>query len=427
MATELLNILKTELEKNDNVAKNVAQKRLFVDFMRAAAATDESGKATKTLTKLFKGESIDDIMPVNPESLIDWSEIKGADREKRDIERNFLTPLLFPHLFEQGKGLLMYGPPGTGKTYICKAIVSQFKKLTGQDISLYAPNGANIKGGIVGATEQNILKYFAAAQASADELKEQIGGEKKTNSILFMDEVEALAGRRDGKDIHMTSSVNVLLQLLDGAGGEYKDVLFIAATNIPWALDSAILRRFTSTLFIDLPTDGARFETIKSEIMRRIRVTNCDSQLCNAFFVKLTEWSGASTDANADEFLNPFLLQTGRTTRGGISGMLGYTLSDISRVIKIALNRVSENHLYVKGRASNCVFIPDPQCMNCDPCKLSDDDRDSIKLDIITDIIGNEHIFKNVFESFATTTNIEEYRNYIRYYKNPSGFTPPAN
>ena len=389
-----------------------AKKDVLHESMVAAAKMDQTGKSMQMLSQLSNGEGISDITPVDPSSMIAWNDIVGAEREKRDIERDFLTPLRFPNLFTQGKSLLMYGPPGTGKTYICKGIVSQFESLTGKKVTMFAPTAANIKGGLVGETEQNIRRYFKAAQDAADE--------SGMSTILFMDEVEALAGRRDGKDIHMTSSVNVLLQLLDGVSNEFKDVIFIAATNIPWGLDSAILRRFSSKLFVDLPTDKARRETIYQLLSKRV---NCTLKECMSLVDTLTIWSGADKTVNTDTLLQPFLSGTGRETRGGIVGMLGYTLSDLTKVIKSTLNKIGTDKLLQLGKSKNCIIISDPTCPNCDPCDMSDDIRNVML--VTEDIVKHINMFKSSFMEFKATTNIEEYRNYIRYYSNPGGFIPP--
>ena len=397
--------------KTDQVSD--ANRQIIVKAMTSAADMDMSGKSLTMLNKLNNGEDISEILPVPEDGLLKWDEIIGAEREKRDIEREFLTPLLFPGLFKQGTSLLMYGPPGTGKTYICKGIVSQFKELLGnKNVSMFAPSAANIKGGLVGETEKNIRRYFQAAQDAADE--------SGTKSILFMDEVEALAGRRDGKDIHMTSSVNVLLQLLDGVSNEFNSVIFIAATNIPWGLDSAILRRFSSKLFVDLPTDNTRLETIKSVIKKRLVENDCEESRCDALFTQLSIWSGAASTVNSDELLHTFLLQTNRLSRGGIVGMLGYTLSDLTKVLTSSLNKISVRKLLAIGRKNNCIIISDPSCVNCDPCPVSEELKNT-KL-TSNDLQKHIDVFKEVFVDFKATTNVEEYRNYIKYYSNPGDF-----
>lgn len=416
MASELfLKHLITILESSNTSDDN---RKIVTNIMKDAAKMDNSGKSMELLNKLSKGEKITDIVPVSSDSLLQWDDIVGAEREKRDIERDFLTPLLFPNLFTQGTSLLMYGPPGTGKTYICKGIVSQFKYITGKNVDMFAPSAANIKGGLVGETEQNIRRYFQAAQDAAD--KNRTNPDDSSKTILFMDEVEALAGRRDGKDIHMTSSVNVLLQLLDGISNEFKDVIFIAATNIPWGLDSAILRRFSTKLFVDLPTDNARFETVKTVIRKRLTKRDCEGSKCDELFEKLSMWSGADKSVIGDELLQSFLLSTNRISRGGVVGMLGYTLSDLTKVLTSSLNKISVRKLLAIGKKNNCIIISDPSCANCDPCPKSEELR-TIKLEI-KDLMVNVDIFKEVFLDFKATTNVDEYRNYVRYYMSPGDF-----
>ena len=168
--------------------------------------------------------------PMKQTDLITMDQILGAEREKADIFRDFIAPLNFPDVFQQSKAMLMYGPPGTGKTFFAKAITSEFNKLLQTEgenkvlVHLFAASGAELKGKYIGETEKNIKKYFEAAENIAN-----ANGDARAMSILFLDEVEAIALSREN-DKNSIASVAALLQYMDGIAA-YKKVIVIAATN----------------------------------------------------------------------------------------------------------------------------------------------------------------------------------------------------
>ena len=185
-----------------------------------------------------------------------FKSLSGMAAEKKDIERLFLLPNNFPNMFTSGKGLLFYGPPGTGKTYIIPAVAYEMLESLGgvekADIHLDIVSPAHIKGRYVGDTERNLQLLWE----QADRVGKPSAGKKYGKSIIFMDEVDGLSGKRSTGDANMTTSVNMMLQLLDGVV-RYDNVIFMAATNFPWSIDPAILRRFTMKIFLDLPGRAA--------------------------------------------------------------------------------------------------------------------------------------------------------------------------
>jgi SpoVK/Ycf46/Vps4 family AAA+-type ATPase len=120
-------------------------------------------------------------------------------------------------------------------------------------VIFFAPTGAELKGKYVGETEKNIVKYFScAARAACQRMEESYknGSPKKFISILFIDEFDNVGGdRMEDPSGLMANSVNTILQMMDGVQS-FKNVGVIAATNYPWKLDAAILRRFNSQIKI---------------------------------------------------------------------------------------------------------------------------------------------------------------------------------
>jgi SpoVK/Ycf46/Vps4 family AAA+-type ATPase len=248
-----------------------------------------------------------------------FDDIAGQEEAKNQIKKGILYPILNPRLFPiTSKGILFYGPPGTGKTLLAKAFVNELQieaNKKGKDIRIlfYAPTGASLKGKYVGETEKNISKYFKCASKQAysceDAIKNSDGyyymqkidpvsnnpltwtdennveqpimeavkhkgkkvRDKKTIAVLFIDEIEAIAGSRANDESGMmTNSVNTLLQMMDGIKS-FDNVVVMAATNYPWKLDDAIMRRFDSKILVTLPKKKDIIQLIKIEIANYIK------------------------------------------------------------------------------------------------------------------------------------------------------------
>ena len=125
--------------------------------------------------------------------------------------------------------------------------------------AFFAPSPGELKGKYEGETEKNIDQVFRCAQQI---IEDPNSGYKF--SIVFFDEFDSIGGKR-GDDPSMTRSVNALLQAMDGIK-QRKNVSVIAATNYPSSLDEAILRRFTTRIFVDLPDAMAREYLIREAL-----------------------------------------------------------------------------------------------------------------------------------------------------------------
>jgi transitional endoplasmic reticulum ATPase len=136
-------------------------------------------------------------------------------------------------------GLLLAGPPGTGKTTVAKVLAAQARA------SFYPISGADVISKWVGESERNIRQLFERARANRP-------------SIIFIDEIDALAGRRGAVETH-DSHVNQLLSEIDGVSGQ-KGVFIVGATNRPDQLDPAMLRggRLSRTIVLGLPDEAGR-------------------------------------------------------------------------------------------------------------------------------------------------------------------------
>ncbi|KAF8697433.1 hypothetical protein HU200_036033 [Digitaria exilis] len=160
-------------------------------------------------------------------------------------------PLQHPKLFQTlgvkpPKGILLYGPPGTGKTLLARAIASE------SGANFVVVNGPEIMSKMAGESEENLRKVFEHAERSA-------------LSIIFMDEIDAIAPNRDKTHGEVERHVvSQLLTLMDGLRLRAQ-VVVIGATNRPNSLDPALRRfgRFDRELDIGVPDEVGRLEILR--------------------------------------------------------------------------------------------------------------------------------------------------------------------
>lgn len=182
---------------------------------------------------------------------VSYEDIGGLNEEVKKIREMVELPLKHPELFEQlgiepPKGVLLHGPPGTGKTLLAKAVANETNS------NFMVINGPEIMSKFYGESENNLRKKFEEA-------------EKNAPSIIFIDEVDAIATKREESKGEVERRVVAqLLTLMDGLKSRGK-VVVIAATNIPNALDPALRRpgRFDRELEIGVPQKEDRNNILK--------------------------------------------------------------------------------------------------------------------------------------------------------------------
>jgi transitional endoplasmic reticulum ATPase len=145
---------------------------------------------------------------------------------------------------EPPTGLLLAGPPGTGKTTVAKVLAAQAR------CSFYPISGADVMSKWVGESERNLRQLFERARENRP-------------SVVFIDEIDAIAGRRGEFQVH-DSHVNQLLAEIDGVSGQ-RGVFVIGATNRPDQLDPALLRggRLSRTIVLGLPDEAGRLAMLR--------------------------------------------------------------------------------------------------------------------------------------------------------------------
>jgi len=210
-----------------------------------------------------------------------FSDVAGLYEEKKTFESSLIYPLMYPNLYpKRSKGILLYGPPGTGKTYIVKAAVNQLQLKGGNSVGVlfFAPSPGDLKGKYVGETEKRIEEIFTCASRAACNHEIDCKNGKKYISIIFMDEFDAIAPDRENDTTGLAAnSVNTLLQMMDGINSK-PNVAVIAATNFPWYLDAAILRRFDTQILVDIPKESDMLDLLNTEMKQMIQLKPNESE-----------------------------------------------------------------------------------------------------------------------------------------------------
>jgi AAA+ superfamily predicted ATPase len=178
---------------------------------------------------------------------VTFAEVGGLDEIKAQIEKRIILPFQKPALFARfkrkpGGGILLYGPPGCGKTLLARATAGQCKA------QFFHVAIEDVLDMWIGESERKLHALFEQARAA-------------TPAVMFFDELEALAGKREyTREATSSKLVSQFLSEMDGFVQNNAGVLILAATNVPWAIDPAFRRpgRFDRVLFVPPPDRTAR-------------------------------------------------------------------------------------------------------------------------------------------------------------------------
>ena len=196
-----------------------------------------------------------------------FNELAGMYNEKGQMNTKFIYPNIYKWLFSREENnVLLYGPPGTGKTVLAKAAAVEFASAsTNLNIKFINADASSLRSKWEGGTEKNIAKLFEEANRVAIVGMRETG--IPTKVIIFLDEIEQLAADRTDDKNNSGRSVTTLLQQMDGFVSKGANVMVLAATNLPWELDSAILRRFAGRIMVDLPDYTARVQVLTDKLL----------------------------------------------------------------------------------------------------------------------------------------------------------------
>lgn len=211
-----------------------------------------------------------------------FADVGGLDEVKKQITRRIVTPFRKPSLFAKyrrkaGGGVLLFGPPGCGKTLLARATAGE---CAARFVNVPV---VDVVDKYIGEAERKLAAIFADAR-------------RETPTVLFFDELEALAGSRGGhSNQSQISLVSTFLAEMDGFAHDNEGVLILAATNMPWGVDQAFRRpgRFDRVQFVPPPDRTARQEILAMHLSGRPTQPGIDLA---AIAGKTTGFSGADLE-----------------------------------------------------------------------------------------------------------------------------------
>ncbi|GIL75574.1 hypothetical protein Vretimale_15180 [Volvox reticuliferus] len=275
---------------------------------------------------------------VNPDHIeVEMQDVSGLESIVADLETKLLYPLMRPELYrttlwKQTKGVLLYGPPGTGKTMLAKALAKQsncfFLNIT----------ASSIMSKWLGDANRLVRAVFSLAA-------------KLEPCIIFIDEVDAMLGKRGNSSEHeaMLQVKTEFMQLWDGMeSSRGQRVVVMGATNRPWMVDEAVLRRFTLMYEIGLPGKAQR-KAILLGYLRKHNLEVPDSVSADLLLADdacpATTSSSSAQPVQGDQDRNggtpgPTALERIAEATEGFSG------SDLLELCSQAAQRVLAEHLH---------------------------------------------------------------------------------
>jgi len=188
--------------------------------------------------------------PSDGRGIINYDDVGGMEETIKQLREMVELPLRYPELFtrlgvDPPKGVLLHGPPGTGKTRLALAVANE------SDAQFFTINGPEIMGSAYGESEKRLREVFEEAQRSSP-------------AIIFIDEIDSIAPKRQNVSGEAEKRlVAQLLTLMDGLHSR-SNLVVIAATNRPDAIDEALRRpgRFDREIIIGVPDEKGRREIL---------------------------------------------------------------------------------------------------------------------------------------------------------------------
>ena len=349
-------------------------------------AAPPEARQTETTPPPQRGGNVNiNNLPCKPhgEAALTFDDLAGMQYEKNEMTKSIVLPLMFDFIPSRS-GILMYGPPGTGKTLIARALLGETNRRLGRQwqargpnqVTLFAPSAADLKSKYVGEGELKIQELWRCANDYAQAAQQQLGV-GRAKSIVFVDEIDSIAPKRQDDSSEATkATVAQLLQILQGAV-QLDNVFTIGATNRPWDVDPALERRLgAGKLFVDLPNEQARSSLLDMSFQKYKFNTN-DALDYKELLKVLTHLTGPSEAATAN--MPPNILDSwkrnGREPRGAMKfgapfasraisplSRFGYSGSDITRLVETlaadsAWTFVNQAYQYqVNGQTKDCFF-----------------------------------------------------------------------
>lgn len=182
---------------------------------------------------------------------IGFDDIAGMTEVKEELKTTMIQAVKYVDLFSEygeieSSGMLLIGPPGNGKTTLAKAAAKEI------DAAFFEIKPSDILDKYVGCSEKNVKALFEAARSYP-------------RSILFFDDMDGLFKAR-GKSVIADKLLTELLIQMQGFKEHGNMTLYIGATNMPWSVDPAAIRRFGTQIYVPLPDFAARKYLIRKKL-----------------------------------------------------------------------------------------------------------------------------------------------------------------
>jgi len=234
------------------------QERIKVLQVGASAETPEESLDIKPINRdvVQKEESLapqrraayEDLLIVEKPN-VKWEDVSGLEETKKALKEAIIYPSKRPDLFPLGfpRGILLYGPPGCGKTLTAAAVATEI------DAAFFSVDAASIMSKWLGEAEKNVARLFRSAREAAL---------SQGAAIIFIDEIDSLLGVRYNEVGGEVRVRNQFLKEMDGILDKGKNwpLYVIGATNKPWALDWAFIRRFQKRIYVPVPDFETRLK-----------------------------------------------------------------------------------------------------------------------------------------------------------------------
>ena len=270
-----------------------------------------------------------------------WDDVGGLEDTKQAIREYVELPLTQPDLMESyriktGRAILLFGPPGCGKTHIMRAAASEL------NVPMQIVNGPELVSALAGQSEAAVRDVLYRARENAP-------------SIVFFDEIDALAGKESMRTPEVSRAVSQFLTEMDGLRPKDK-VMIIATTNRPMTLDPALLRpgRFDKIFYVPPPDLAARRDIFRIHL----KGVPVDGAVDLDQLAGLTDgWSGADIANAVDEakliairarlgMLDPYVAPVGTASKPApmtVTG--GIRMHDLLEAVKRAKTSITPETL----------------------------------------------------------------------------------
>lgn len=239
----------THYNNNINYQKNIPVKDFNTkDESNPKSSSTKNAKEDKVVSDDLKNKILGEILDSNPG--VAFNDVIGLDNVKQILKEIIVLPTIRPDLFtglrSPPKGLLLFGPPGTGKTLIAKAVATECK------CTFFSISASALTSKYVGESEKLVRALFDIAN-------------ERQPSVVFIDEMESILSKRSESENDATKRLKTeFLVQFDGVGSNQDArILIIGATNRPFDLDTAVLRRMPKRVLIPPFNQEERFHYLK--------------------------------------------------------------------------------------------------------------------------------------------------------------------